>query len=313
MKILAMSGFVPEHICDTVRFTQYTGDRSISHYCGYASDFISQVWHDNSIDGAVFPKSCDSTRSMKSYLDGCGKFLFQLHVPSCNSPGALECFAGSIRAYKEAVEAYYGIRLNNINDRIDKINKRNGSIRKTYENLSLLPFADYLEAVHSMLQKPLMEQGEIDVTRTHEPTDKRVFVIGSFLSNLQIAKAIDSAGLTVVGDLLTEFGRLASMPPVETSGDIFQNIARGILSKQLSPTQNFFSEIMNTCVKEVKKKAVKGVLFITQKYCEAYDYLYAACKPELDELGVASARIVLTDTEDSRKAELVLEAFADTI
>ena len=33
MNILALSGFVPEQICDTVRFTRYTGDRNITHYC----------------------------------------------------------------------------------------------------------------------------------------------------------------------------------------------------------------------------------------------------------------------------------------
>ena len=77
MKILSLSGFVPEQICDTVRFTQYEGERTISHYCGYASDFISQVMNDASIDGAVFPKSCDSTRVISSYLAECGKFLYQ--------------------------------------------------------------------------------------------------------------------------------------------------------------------------------------------------------------------------------------------
>lgn len=34
MKILAMSDLVPEQICDIVRFTKYSGDLRISHYCG---------------------------------------------------------------------------------------------------------------------------------------------------------------------------------------------------------------------------------------------------------------------------------------
>ena len=53
MKLLAMSGLIPEQICDVVRFTQYAGERNLPHYCGYASDFISQVMQDNRIDGAV--------------------------------------------------------------------------------------------------------------------------------------------------------------------------------------------------------------------------------------------------------------------
>lgn len=313
MRILAMSGFVPEQICDTVRFTQYTGDRNISHYCGYAADFISQVWQDRNVDGAVFPKSCDSTRSMKSYLEGCGKFLYQLHVPSFGSPGALECFADSIRVYKEAVETHYGVRIDDINERIERIDHRNDSIRKAYENIEYLSFPDYLGKIHSMLLKPLVEQGEIGSIQARAPTGKRVFVIGSFLSNLQITEMMESVGLTAVGDILTESGRLVSMPAIGTGGDIYGNIAKGILAQRLSPSQNSFREIMGKCIEEMRQKSAKGVLFITQKYCEAYDYLYASCKPELDELGIRSARLVLTDTEDTRKAELVLEAFADIL
>lgn len=82
MKILAMSGFVPEEICDTMRFTQYSGNRNISHYCGYASDFIDQALQDSNVDGVVFPKTCDSTRIIKSYLEEAKKFVYQLNVPS---------------------------------------------------------------------------------------------------------------------------------------------------------------------------------------------------------------------------------------
>ena len=114
MKILALSGFVPEPICDTIRFTRYTGDRNISHYCGYASDFISQVLNDPAVDGAVFPKSCDSTRILPSYLAGTGKFCYQLAVPSRRTPEAVRYFADQIRAYQAAVEAHYGIRIDDI-------------------------------------------------------------------------------------------------------------------------------------------------------------------------------------------------------
>ena len=107
MKILALSGFIPEQICDTIRFTHYTGDRNIAHYCGYASDYISQVLDDSGIDGAVFPKTCDSTRILQSYLAQSGKFCYQLAVPACRTQEAVSFFADRIRAYQEAVETYY--------------------------------------------------------------------------------------------------------------------------------------------------------------------------------------------------------------
>lgn len=313
MNILSMSGFVPEQICDTIRFSKYSGERNISHYCGYASDFISRVLQDDGIDGAVFPKSCDSTRIISGYLTGSNKFLFQISVPSYGAPGAEEYFAGSIKAYKEAVENYYGVRLDDVAERTEMVNLRNKIIAGMYENISEISFSDYLESIHKMLGLPLSMQQSVGHIKAHTPTNKRVFVVGSFLSNTEIAGMMEAAGLTVVGDTLTESGRLASAQSVKLSGDIYRNIADSILSQRLSPTQNYFHGILEKDIEEIKRKSVKGVVFITQKYCEAYDYLYSVYKSAVDALGIPVIQVAVNDTEDSRKAALVLEAFADTL
>lgn len=313
MKILSMSGFIPEQICDTVRFTQFCGDRNISHYCGYASDFISQVLQDESIDGAVFPKSCDSTRIISSYLAGSGKFIFQLGIPVYHTVGAEDYFAESIRAYKEALENYYGIKICDIKERTEKINQRNASISKLYEHLGEISFAAYLESIHGMLKKPLEQQEVPSDFKTYHATDKRVFVVGSFLSNTDLARQMEAAGLTVVGDTLPESGRLVSIPSAGTKGDIYKSIASNILAGRLAPSQNGFQTIINKDLDEIKKKSVKGVIFITQKYCEAYDYLYSVYKSVLDFMDISVIQVSINDTEDSRKAALAFEAFADII
>lgn len=82
MKILSFSGFVGKPICNIRQFIGCQGDQKISRYCGYAVDFISQVLNDFEIDGAAFPMTCDSSRTMKSYLKGCGKFIYPFHVPA---------------------------------------------------------------------------------------------------------------------------------------------------------------------------------------------------------------------------------------
>ena len=308
-----MSGFVPEHICDTVRFTRYSGDRGISHYCGYASDFVSEVLQDGSVDGAVYPKSCDSTRIITSYLSGSGKFHYQINVPVYGAPGAEEYFAGSIRSYKEAVEDHYGISIDDIYERTEKINRRNRAIGRTYGELSCFSYASYLGAIHRMLKMPLADQNWDGAIEPRGSTGRNVFIVGSFLSNIEIAKMMEEAGLTVVGDTLPESGRLVSMRPAGLSGDIYREIAASMLSARLSPTQNSFRTIFLRDIEEIGRKSAKGVIFITQKYCEAYDYLYSAYSSALDARGIPSLKLTVTDTEDTRKAALALEAFADTI
>lgn len=313
MRILSLSGFVPEHICDTVRFTQYTGDRNISHYCGYVSDYISQVIQDEIIDGAVFPKSCDSARTIGSYLSETGKFIYQMPVPSYGVSGARRYLASAVKLYKEKVEEYYDVKLMDTTQRIEMINRRNAVIKELYDNLDSISYMDYLFSIHDALKKPLSEQNEFDDIKKVEPIGKRVFVVGSFLSNLEIASKIEETGLSVVGDTLPESGRMASASETSIVGDIYENIAAYMLSMRLSPTQNSFKRILESDREEIIRKSAKGILFITQKYCEPYDYLYSVYKSMADSMGLPIIKLSLNDTEDNRKVTLSLEAFADTI
>lgn len=313
MRILALSGFIPEQVCDTVRFTQYKGDRNIKNFCGYVSDYISQVLKDDSIDGAVYPRSCDSSRNITSYLSDTDKFHFQINVPVYNTEGAVEYFAASVRAYKEAVEGYYGIRIDDMDQRIDALDRRNALIRQQYEDLSGCSYSDYLESIHNMLQKPLFEQSREAEITGREETGKRVFLTGSFLSNTGIVRKIEEAGLTVAGDAFPESGRIASMKSDRVSSDPFIQTAASILSMRPSPTQNSFRTIIESDIEEIRRKDVKGVIYITQKYCEAYDYLYSVYKKAVEDAGLSILHISLNDTEDDMKAGLALEAFADII
>ncbi len=309
MRILSMSGFVPEQICDTIRFSQYHGDRNIAHYCGYASDFISQVKEDDAIDGAVFPKSCDSSRIISSYLKNTGKFIFQIPVPMNED---VDFFADIIKKYKEAVEYHYGISITNVVERASMVNARNLKIKEIYDNLGEISFSEYLSVIHELLKRPLNEQHVPD-TFKQASKGKPVFIIGSFLSNLEIVKKLELSGLQVVGDTLTESGRIASLPLVRLEGDIYREISQSFLTGRLSPSQNNFEAIIKADLEEMEYKGIKGVVFITQKYCEPYDFLYSIYKTILDKNEIPSVKISLDDTENTGKAELALEAFESMI
>ncbi len=313
MKILSMSGFIPEQVCDTVRFTQYAGDRNIAHYCGYVSDFISRVLQDESIEGAVYPKSCDSTRIMTSYLLDSGKFLHQIGVTSYDSTGAVEYFASEIKRYKEAVEAHYGIVLDDIKERAELVNNRNASIRETYDNLADLSFSQYIKNIHNMLKLPLKDQKWNFQGDGYNSSGKKVFVVGSFLPNLSIIDVIENSGLMIVGDTLPESGRLVSRKPVDVTSDIYIEIAHSILAARLSPTQNAFKRIIEDDFEEIIQKDAKGIVFLTQKYCEPYDYLYSIYKSEADKRKIPTIQLSMNNTQDDGKAALLIEAFSDMI
>ena len=313
MNLLALSGFVPEQICDVKRFSGYQGDRKISHYCGYVSDYISQVINDERVDGAVFPRSCDSTRVISSYLQECGKYAFQINVPARQDEVAVNFLTINLKQYKDTLEGHYGIEICDVQERIELVNARNRMLQNLYENVGEISYASYLEALHAMLQQPLREQKVPFDIKSSATTGKKIFLVGSFMANHKIAEIVESAGLNIAGDNLTESKRLFSAPEVSRKGNIYENIARSMLQNRMSPTQNNFSEILFADMDEIRKKDIRGVLFVTQKYCEPYEYLLSSYKKMLDEKGIPILKISLADSTESRALESALEAFADIL
>lgn len=313
MKILSMSGYVPEEICDTVRFNGYHGERNISRYCGYANDFISEVIHNDRIDGAVFPHTCDSSRIIKSYLNETDKFIYQLNVPLSRDRAAITYFADILRDYKSAVERHYNISIDNIPERLDLIGKRNKYLAELYSSLDCLKYSEYLSLIHQMLTKPLFSQLDDLPEIEKGGGEKPVFLVGSYLSCVNAARMIEENGMTVIADDLPESGRLISPVSSVADGDIFEQIAKNILCRRSSPTFNDFSEIIRTDMEIIRSKNIRGVIFVLQKYCEPYNFLYSVYKKALDEADIPSVKISLTDSEDDKNAALALESFSQII
>lgn len=314
MKIISLSGFIPEEICDIIRFTGFKGEEKISHYCGYAADYISQVLEDNSIDGAVFPRSCDSCRIMGSYLSNRKeKFIYQFGVPARQDAAAEVYLAAEIQQYQKAVEQYYNISITDIPQRIQKINERNKMIVDLYKNIENISYISYLKSIHNMLQHPLYWQTVPSELPNKPANGRRIYLVGSFLSNTELADTIENSGMKIVGDNLTESKRLFSGPKIDPGNDIYMNIAAKILHNHLSPTQNNFSRILEDDLQEIRHKNVQGVIFATQKHCEPYDYLFSIYKKMLDEYGIPVLQVVMSNSTDNRKLEFAIEAFADIL
>lgn len=312
MNILSLSGFIPEQICDTVRFIRHSGRQNIAHYCGYAADFISRVLDDPEIDGCVFPRTCDSSRVLESYLAGSGKFVHRLHIPARRDGAAVNYLARNIRKYQEAVEAHYGISLKNIPQRAEQINARNTAIVNLYDALPEVSYSAYIAMLHNLLQQPLAAQ-VVPETLPSCADGKPVYLVGSTMCGVGLVSAIEDAGMNIVGDRLTESKRLFSAPSVSMAGDIYENIAASMLQNRTSPTQNDFQSILQEDLDEIKQKGVSGVVFLTQKYCEPYDYLYSVYKKALDEVTIPTLRLTLTDSTDNRQFDAAVESFVDIL
>lgn len=313
MKILSLSEFVPEYICDTVRFTGYDGDFKVSNYCGYLSDFISQIINDDTVDGAVYPKSCDSSRILETYLSKTGKFLFQICAPPVSEVG-VSYYADVLRIYKTAVENRYEIKIDDVAERCALVNARNTAIRESYDNLEEITYYDYLTQIYAMLKKPLREQKPHFEISIKPCCYKKVFLVGSFFASPEVARTIENLGMKIVGDALPVSGRLSRTPEVDVgANDIYLEIAKSKLLGNTSPTHTAFKNIIKRDIAEIRKKHADGVIFAMQKYCEPYDALWLVYKKALDDIGVPYTRIICSDTHDNGRTKLIVEAFRDKL
>ena len=315
MNILAMSSYVPRHICDVQRFDGYKGLESISHYCGYAADYISQVKEDDQIDGAVYPKSCDSTRIISSYLQNVDKFKYQINIPARVDELAYRFYADELKKYKNSVELYYDITIDNIRERCGILEKDKEERIKLYNELPNISYVQYIGKIYKSMNMPLLSYREdwtgIDKSRNG---CKKIYIIGSFLSNIDIINMIEETGMHIIGDNLPESGRNIYSPKIDFKDeDIMYQIARSVLGGKLSPTQNDLHTIISMDLDEIREKKADGVIYISQKYCEPYDFLYSCYKNALDEIGIPITKVELLNSSDDRKVKLKLEAFADTL
>ena len=251
---------------------------------------------------------------MGSYLSNCKeKFLYQFGVPARQDGAAETYLAAEIQQYQKAVEGYYKVSITDIPQRIQKVNERNKKLEELYKNIEDISYGSYLKSIHNMLQQPLYQQTIPSELPSKSTNGKRIYLVGSFFSNTALADTIESSGMKIVGDNLTESKRLFSGPKADPNGDIYMNMAAKILHNHLSPTQNNFSYILKDNLEEIKHKNVQGVIFATQKYCEPYDYLFSIYKKMLDEQGIPVLRVVMSDSTDNRKLEFAVEAFADIL
>ncbi len=313
MNILALSGFAPEAILDVVRFTHFNGERNIPHFCGYVSDFISQGLNDEKIDGLIFPRSCDSSRNIGSYLDEINKFVFQINVPQRFDEAGRAYYKEELKRFIAAVKEYYHkeVNLEDITERVKLINKRNAEIREVYEKLHKYRYSDYLKEIHNNLVKPLSKQHfNKENIKTFDTSDKKkVFLMGSFMSEPELAKLAEDAGLAVVADDLPESGRMVESKDIPIEGDILENIANYYVKALKSPSQNDFKSIVEYDFKKIRDKQALGIIMVVQKYCEPYEFLYSVFKKKSEEAGIPIIKINIADSKDINKAKLQLEAF----
>lgn len=299
MKLLSISNYVPEQIADVIRFDQSSSASfRQTHYCPYLAACVSHVLDDPSVDGLVFPSSCDGARSMDAYLMGSGKFIHKLVVPAISGELGVQRFAESIKTYRCAIEEYFDITISDsyISERAMMVRERGLHLAHCYDSLPFIRYSDYIYSINEMLKQPLADwKAFAPKGQPSGAQGKPVYLVGSFVQGHTVIEEMEANGLQVVGDNCTNSKRLLlsdSYASLDHAGDsIITAIARAILRQRRSPVLDIFADVFARDYAEITRKNARAVIFLTQQYCEPYDYLYAFYHEKLSAVGIPLFKI----------------------
>ena len=314
MKLLTLSNYIPEQIANVTRFIDYDGMFKMSHCCNYIQNFISYAEENDNFDGVIFPNSCDGARSAIDYMGKSKKFIYQLKHPTIVTRASCEYFAKVLEDYKISLEQHCGnsILLDDILEKTSMLEARGKYLHNIYESSAISDYADYIEQINTMLQNPLADW-EKYAPKANKACSQRknVYIVGAFMGRTSLLTQIEQCGLQIAGDNLTNSKRLMWSEYKFNKSTIFEDIAYHILQNQASPTIDRFTAIWEKDIAEIKKKNIRGVIFICPKFCEPYEYLYTLYCQRLNDMGIPSLRIYIDDSFEG--ASPSVEAFAEII
>lgn len=321
--ILCLSNYVPEEITDVIRFNVYEPVLRLESICTYAVNFVSQVIDDDSIDGAVIPNSCDSIRAARDMaLKRTQKFLHQIKHPLRFPADALTItyYSHEIKHYKNHYENHFNITITEeaIENRILLLTKKIAFLKKLYDELPGISYYSYLKAVNESLRTLLPGwEKKLDIHYPLPGGNKRVYLIGPYLSDLSVIQTIEANNGSIVGDDLTNSKRYFScngLMPTAKPQNIYETVALRNLAKYPSPTSNNFDYIIKKNLEEIKRKEVRGVIFVYQKFCEPHEYIYPLLKEMLEKEGIPSLKLQMENRNfQGDPLETRIAAFLDMI
>ena len=115
---------------------------------------------------------------------------------------------------------------------------------------------------------------------------KRIMIMGPLTDNYALLDKIERFGAIIVDDDITNGSRYCSRD-VETTGDLYENIARRYLFADPSPTLNSGIKTDEQAFqRRIDGLDLQGVIYINQKFCEPHVHNYLSKLEILKKSGI---------------------------
>jgi benzoyl-CoA reductase/2-hydroxyglutaryl-CoA dehydratase subunit BcrC/BadD/HgdB len=311
-ELINAAGFVPVRILGSKKFER-SGSYFPINFCPYLkSTWESLLERNQSLEGIIFTNSCDGMRRL---YDTAVKYLpdtpsFMLDVPHLTGSRQIVFFASNIGRLKLFLEKLSGRKISGsqIKNSVSLINKKRSLLGKLgkmfYQSQGNIGIGVYFRILQiAMTCDPEVFTRELEVylnmvnsytgTDTADIPSKKekkgpaVMLMGNFITENRLWDMLSGLNLHVVAEDLCVSNRyfekeIDTDPPL----DIIESISKRYLYK---PVCMRMADLGHK-LKEVEEKAVgqkvKGLIFISLKFCDTMLYSFPLIKQRLLELKI---------------------------
>ena len=302
-EIIAAAGLYPLRIIGFWNASKSPQRSLFNPVCSFVRDvFLAACSGEFSfLRNIVFPNSCDSLKVLRQMWEYEIKKppAYTLLHPINTDNSSVQYFAHQLKDFAEEMKKESGVDFTDVELRktIDKYNQTRGLLRQLYGIRRTNAFLTGADAVALMTAGLILERDEYntmlrqiidEAPQNHRNNKnlKRIMIMGPLTDNYALLNKIERFGAIIVDDDITNGSRYCSRD-VETTGDLYENIARRYLFADPSPTLN--SSIKTdepTFRRRIDELDLQGVIYINQKFCEPHVHNYLAKLEILKHSGI---------------------------
>jgi benzoyl-CoA reductase/2-hydroxyglutaryl-CoA dehydratase subunit BcrC/BadD/HgdB len=312
------------------------------NFCPYIKSGLESFLDPGSIagfKGLIFTNSCDGMRRFydiaHSYLKDTPSFF--LDVPHLNGSDSVEFFSNNIKDMKIFLEKIRGkkITASEIEKAIITINRKRELIRElnlffkkypgilninTYFEIMELSLTSAPSIFIDDLKKYLIFIKEItDSNKADLLIENKnsvpIMIIGNFIAEKKLWEMLSTMNLNIAfDDLCTSMRYFEKQIELDSSIDPIIQIARRYLNKPACMRMTELSLKLSEIENNIIKNDIKGVLFISLKFCDTMLYFFPLLKKKMNEMGIPILYLEVEYNNFSEgQARTRLEAFLETL
>ena len=310
-ELITAGGFIPVRILGRKKIIKSESYFPIN-FCPYIkSSWESLLANTGNFKALIFTNSCDGMRRFfdiaSRYLDNIPSYL--LDVPHLKSKDSVDFFASNISDMKIFIEKLNGKKINEeeIENAVKLINKKRRVLKEYSRIFSKLSHLIYISTYYKVMELSMVSEpgifiddlekylkfiGEVSTeneisSQSNYKDSPAIMIIGNFIAEEKLWEMLSAMNFKLASEDLCISNRyFEKQVEPDNNTDLLESIAERYLNKpqcmRMADMGSKLAEIENNIV----KNNIRGVIFISLKFCDNMLYSFPLLKQKLNEMGV---------------------------